>query len=75
MINTLDELKVRLRNIFPNIQKSCEKCRYPDCRGYIYLLEEEVDSLLNDDISVVCLNESIYLIDSFRRKNEGDLDW
>lgn len=74
MINTLDELKIRLRNIFPNIQESCEKCRYPDCRGYIHLLEEKVDSLLNDDISVVCLNESVYLIDSFRRREDGNLD-
>lgn len=74
MIETLNELKDRLRKIFPNIQESCKKCGYPDCRGYIYLLKEEVNDLLNDDIDVICLNKSVYLIDSFRRKENGELD-
>lgn len=73
-ISDIDTLSQHLRKIFPNIEESCKRCSYPDCRGYIYLLEDEVDGILEQDIEVVCLNNKVFLLNNFDVDVNGQLN-
>ncbi len=51
----------------------CKNCKWFNCRGYVWLLKEEAQELLDMGIPVVEINEELNFIHSFPRK-EGKLD-
>lgn len=73
MIKTWAELRNRIKDVYPNITESCKNCKYPDCRGYIYLLDNEIDEIVENDIPVLCINHNVFLVNNFR-KNDGLFD-
>lgn len=65
MINTLEELYSALDSLYSNIINICTYCPDHDCEGYVWLLDQESNSLYNSGISVVEVNENIHFIHSF----------
>lgn len=71
MIDNIIELRKKLESFYPQITDSCKNCNFPDCKGYIYMLEEELDQLIENDIPVLCVNNNIYLLNNFKEKNDS----
>lgn len=73
-IETLEELYVALDDLFRNIEHDCKECQYPDCKGYIWLLEKEAKQLYERGIPLVQVNNGPTFIHSFPVKGNGELD-
>ncbi len=58
-----------LDNLYQNIEQVCQNCQDYDCEGYIWLLEDEVKTLLNINVPIVEINESVFFIHSFEEEN------
>ena len=52
-----------------DIRLMCQKCSFPCCVGYIWLLADEVESLLNIDVPIVEINDSTAFIHSFEEED------
>lgn len=65
MINTLNELYSAFDSLFKGIEKDCDKCGYSRCLGYVWLLPQEADRLIEEGLEVLQVNESLFFINSF----------
>lgn len=72
-IKSVNELYNAFDKLNQECSMSCESCSDPDCMGYIWLLKEEADILLEKEIEVVEINNKISFINSFRNE-KGDID-
>ena len=75
MISSITELKNKVDLIWKNIDSSCKTCTDPDCVGYIWVLPDEEEALLNRGIPTVQINgkDGVIFIDSYERDNDGCL--
>jgi Fe-S-cluster containining protein len=73
LIRTVTELKRAADEVFADISDSCRQCTDPDCQGYLWVLPQEEDGLLDADIPLVQLNapSGPTYLDNFRRDEQG----
>lgn len=69
-IKNLQILEKKLNYIYKDIYKQCSKCNEKDCKGYIWLLKQEAEILVNNNISVIEINKKINFINSFCKDND-----
>lgn len=69
-ITTLKQLYSNLDLLFKDIFRYCENCREEDCKGYIWLLPEEIKRFINRRIPIVEINKTVHFLDSFVRRNK-----
>ncbi len=67
-IKNKEELKKELEILFEGISGDCEKCKYIDCRGYIWLHPAEINQIIKET-DTIKINGDIVFIDSFIREN------
>ena len=72
-ITSLNELYVAFDDLNRDCGKYCVNCNYPDCMGYIWLLEEEANLMVEQGIEVVEINNRVNFINSFLN-DKGDID-
>ena len=74
-IATLDDLKRAIDDVWVDISSSCAVCTDPDCMGYIWVLGEEEDPLLDADVTLVQVNGSDgpVFLDSYHRDADGKM--
>jgi len=77
VIKTIRGLYRAFDDLFQGIGSVCRECReknsYPDCQGYIWLLGEEAEKLLANNIEVAVANRRVFFINSFA-DGKGGLD-
>lgn len=75
VIATLDEFKRAVDEVWADISASCAVCTDPDCLGYVWLLEEEEDPLLDAGVQIVQVNgeSGPLFLDSYARDEQGRL--
>ena len=73
-IETLAQLCVALDGLYKDIDHDCHECQYPDCMGYTWLLEEEVDRLYERGVPLVRVNNTSTFIHSFSSRADGQPD-
>jgi Fe-S-cluster containining protein len=75
MIRTLRGLCRALDDLFGDTKALCAECQnsrcYQDCVGYVWLLREEVDDLLDAGVEVVVVNHNVYFLNSFSDGSGG----
>ncbi|MBD3225444.1 MAG: hypothetical protein GF313_11975 [Caldithrix sp.] len=57
--------------LYRDIGLICRDCRDHDCEGYVWLLKDETESLLDIDVQIVEINDNTSFIHSF--EEEGDV--
>lgn len=74
-IATLDEFKDAVDKVWADIPASCAVCTDPDCLGYVWLLEEEEEPLLDAGVRTVQVNgeSGPIFLDSYERDEQGRL--
>lgn len=65
MINTINELYSAFDNLFKGIEEDCKKCEYSRCLGYVWLLSQEAERLIENGSGVLQINEDIFFVNSF----------
>lgn len=75
MIATLEQLKNEVEQIWCDISDHCKNCKDPDCVGYIWVLPEEENSLLEIGLPIIQINgdNGPLFLDSYERDSEGCL--
>ncbi len=73
-IYSLEELRTEVNGLLEGIDEDCRVCQYPDCEGFIPVLEGEVDTLLDASLEIVEVNECIYFMNNFDLDSEGNVD-
>ena len=73
-IETLRQLYDELDGLYPEMRQFCGQCEDPDCMGYTWLLPEEAQNLVDNDIPIVEINDGVYFIHSFLPKEDGTMD-
>lgn len=73
-INKLKDLYQELNKLYTNIGFYCQKCRYEDCQGYVWLLDEEPNKLKKKGVTIVRVNNELAFLDSFKRTKNNELD-
>ncbi|HZB31897.1 MAG TPA: hypothetical protein VE465_17195 [Streptosporangiaceae bacterium] len=75
VIATLDEFKRTVDKVWAGISTSCAVCTDPDCLGYIWLLEEEEEPLLDAGVQIVQVNgeSGPLFLDNYERDAQGRL--
>lgn len=73
MISSIDELKNRIDFIWKGIEQSCKTCTDPDCVGYIWVLPDEEEAILNKGIQTVQVNgeDGPIFLDNYGRDDQG----
>lgn len=73
-ITTLKELYEAFDRLNAECNIICGNCEYPDCKGYIWLMNEEVEKLYDCGIELIELNNNIHMLYSFKNeRGETDL--
>lgn len=74
-IANLDDFKRAVDHVWSDIAASCRVCKDPDCLGYVWLLEEEEEPLLDAGVQIVQVNgeSGPLFLDSYARDEEGRL--
>lgn len=62
------KLYLEFDSLYRDIKLVCKNCHDHDCEGYVWLLANEVESLLNIDVSIVEINDSTAFIHSFEEE-------
>lgn len=73
-IETLAQLYAALDDLFRTIEEDCRECQHVDCKGYIWLLEEEARRLYERGVPLVQVNNGPTFIHSFPVKGSGELN-
>lgn len=58
-----------LDSLYRDIGRVCQNCQDHDCEGYVWLLKDEAKMLLNIDVPIVEINESVFFIHSFEEED------
>lgn len=66
---TLNKLYRELEKLYKGIYKFCKVCKEEDCKGYVWLLPEELKRFIERKIPLIEVNRRINFINSFSRKN------
>ena len=73
-IETLEEMKSLIDWVWRDISPACSTCSEPDCIGYVWVIPEEEEALLDVGVQTVQLNGSgPIFIDSYHRNRRGHL--
>ena len=73
-ITTLNELYKAFDQVNRGCNLICADCEYPDCKGYIWLMNEEVDTLYESGVELLELNNNLHLLYSLKNEHgEPDL--
>jgi len=74
-ISSLDEFKRAVDHVWSDIAPSCAVCTDPDCLGYVWLVEEEEEALLDVGVRTVQVNgeSGPLFLDSYTRDGQGRL--
>lgn len=74
-IHHLAHFKKELDELWKGIGQSCATCTDPDCLGYVWVMPEEEDALLDAGVQTVQINgrQGPIFIDSYHRDGEGRL--
>lgn len=73
-IETLEDMKSRIDWVWRDISLACSTCNEPDCIGYIWVVPEEEDVLLDVGVQTVQVNDTgPIFIDSYHRDRRGHL--
>lgn len=67
-IKTLNNLYDVLNKIYKDIYPLCSICEEEDCKGYLWLLPDEVKELFDKNISIIEINKKINFINPFEKK-------
>lgn len=70
LITSLSELYARLDLLYGDLKVVCATCTFPCCHGYVWLLEDEVNRLVEQGVDVIEVNGTCNFIDSFIREGE-----
>jgi len=73
-ITTLEQLSDALDGLYPNIAADCNECQDPDCLGYVWVLEREVERLADRGVPLVQINRGPTFINSFPLTADGRPD-
>lgn len=73
-IQTLQEFYRELDSFYPDIRQFCAECSDPDCMGYIWVLPQEVENLINSNVPIVQINNNIHFLHSFETKEDDSLE-
>lgn len=73
-IETLAQLYAALDDLFRTIEHDCRECQHSDCKGYIWLLEEEARRLYERGVPLVQVNNGPTFIHSFPVNGSGELN-
>jgi len=65
VINTIDKLYSAFDNLFKGIEEDCKKCDYSRCLGYVWLLSQEAERMVDNGLEVLQINENLFFINSF----------
>lgn len=68
------KFKNDLSVLFPNISNVCRDCKYSDCKGIINIIDDEIDELVEQGAEILCLNDNIYLLNTFFTDDQGKVD-
>lgn len=72
-ITTLSQLYQIFDRLNSECGRHCNKCNDLDCAGYIWLLPEEAEKLLENDVDIIEVNQNTHFINSFE-KSDGTID-
>lgn len=74
-IASLDEFEVALGEVWKGIANCCAVCTDPDCLGYVWVVEEEEEALLDAGVQLVQINgvNGPTFLDSYARDGQGRL--
>lgn len=73
MINSLEEFYEALDILLSGISQTCQRCQEDDCKGYLWLLPQEVNELYEREIEILEINKNICFINPFIGK-EGEIN-
>jgi len=73
MIRTLHQLYTYLDELFYEIEVDCIRCEFSRCLGYVWLLSEEAEILVDRGVEVLEVNQEIFFINSFPEE-KGEID-
>ncbi len=66
--NKISKLYSGFDDLYKGIGEVCATCYDHDCEGYVWLLKQEADSLYNQGIPIIEVNNRICFIHSFKKK-------
>lgn len=72
VIDTLEKLRTELDILYENISSCCFDCTYKCCQGFINVVPQEIDGLVEKDLEIVAINENVYFLNNFD-KDENDI--
>lgn len=65
--NLVKDLYSFWNSFFENVYLDhCKDCQFPDCMGYIFLLKSEKNTLYENNVPLLTLNEDIVIINSLK---------
>ena len=73
-IKTLAQLYGELEDLYRGIEGDCRDCTYPDCMGYIWLLDQEAAKIYGKGVPLVEINDGLSFIHSFSTDSNGQID-
>ncbi len=73
-IQTLDELNHELDALYAPFAQTCVDCRDKCCQGYVWLMPDEADQLVERDVPTVQINDTSSFIHSFPEGDDGSID-
>lgn len=65
MIDALEGLYLAFDYLFLDIERDCKQCEYDDCRGYVWLLRQEAERLIEEGVEVLEVNKHLFFINCF----------
>lgn len=74
MIKSLKELYDALDDLFFDISNVCKNCKYDDCAGYIWLLQQEVSVLMKAGVEILQVNDISNFVNPFQGKENIDIE-
>ena len=70
-ICSLNKLNQAFDKLYEGMSENCSTCQDPDCMGYTWLLDEEVNTLYEVGVPLVQINNGPTFIHSFPTNEEG----
>lgn len=70
-VSTTEQLSTAANKLFQGIEVDCFNCKDRCCIGYVWALHSEVDGLLDQDVSLLQINDGPHFINSFELDENG----
>ena len=75
VVSDIDSLGREFDKLYKDIRNDCKNCKYPDCMGFMWLLNEEMEKLYARDINILTINEDINFINVLEKYDLDNLDF